>query len=90
MKTIQSFSLIWLKNKCQIKNKMWKQNTKYLTAGFVRFQLVLENPSSPEPIEPWNLIPEEQSSLGSASLEPMVTPRHISKADTLKGCSSGL
>ena len=28
--------------------------------------------------------PIEQSSVGSASLEPIVTPRHISKADILK------
>ena len=35
-----------------------------LTAEFVRIQLGLENPSSPEPIEPWNpLIPEEQSNI---------------------------
>ena len=34
--------------------------------------------------------PEGQSSLESATLEPIVTPRHISKADILKGCSLGL
>ena len=33
---------------------------------------------------------EEQTSLGSASLELIVTPRHIFKADILKGCSLGL
>ena len=34
--------------------------------------------------------PEEQSSLGSAFLELMVTRRRISKADILKGCSLAL
>ena len=32
----------------------------------------------------------KNSSLGSASLELIVTPRHISKADVLKECSLGL
>ena len=34
--------------------------------------------------------PEEQSSLGSASLELKVTPRHIIKASILNGYSLGL
>ena len=34
--------------------------------------------------------PEEESSLGSASVEPIVIPRHTSKADILKGCFFGL
>ena len=34
--------------------------------------------------------PEEERSLGSASLEPIVTPRQISKVDILKGSSLGL
>ena len=34
--------------------------------------------------------PEEQSSLGSASIEAIITPWHISKADIIEGYILGL
>ena len=34
--------------------------------------------------------PEEQISLGSSLLEPIVSSRHMSKGDILRGCSLGL